>query len=255
MNDVATMPRDYDRVLLAEDDRDRAMEMMALLQDMGGYDVRITKRKREIMRLLKETDAGWLILDLNLEDENSADLVPIIREYFGKSIFIIVLSGYFEDYPEYDLLSKGADLYLRKPYRPKSMLIQMDALRARMEGVDLKPAKKLKLKIGNGVLDLDSGIYKVGKKELHLPKYPMKLMKILVSHRDEDGWVFAKKSLLMTFIWGEDRSTDPQLIIQRFRRLKSDTVRFFDKDVIEVNRVYDADEFRFSGEVELIEEV
>ena len=76
-----------------------------------------------------------------------------------------------------------------------------------------------------------------------------------MSHRDEDGWVFAKKSLLMTFIWGEDRSTDPQLIIQRFRRLKSDTVRFFDKDVIEVNRVYDADEFRLSGEVELIEEV
>ncbi len=89
MNDASTMPRDYDRVLLAEDDRDRAMEMMALLQDMGGYDVRITKRKRDIMRLIKETDAGWLILDLNLEDENSADLVPVIREIYGKSVLII----------------------------------------------------------------------------------------------------------------------------------------------------------------------
>jgi DNA-binding response OmpR family regulator len=121
--------RDYRRIVLAEDEPERALEMSHVLEALGNYEVRTTKYKREVLDLVDHTSAGWLILDLNLEDGNSADLVPLIREEYGEEVIIIVLSGYFEDYPEYSLLSKGVDLYLRKPYSPKAMLMQMESLR------------------------------------------------------------------------------------------------------------------------------
>lgn len=165
--------RDYMRVVIAEDDIDRAREMSAILETIGGYDVWITRRKAEVRGLAAETMAGWLILDLNLEDGNSAELVPVLRKEYGRALFILVLSGYFEDYPEYDLLAGGADFYLRKPYRPKALLQQMETLKARMEGRDLRQELGIKLKIAGGVLDVDRGCTpKARKRSRSLPRTP-----------------------------------------------------------------------------------
>ena len=55
---------------------------------------------------VKSSDTLWnrLILDLNLEDGNSAEIVPVLKKTYGSKVFILILSGYFEDYPEYDLI-------------------------------------------------------------------------------------------------------------------------------------------------------
>ena len=142
--------RNYGRVVLAEDEPDRALEMMNLLERIGSFDVRTTRRKRDLLGLLEETQAGWLLLDLNLEDGNSADLVPEIRNIYGNEVFIIVLSGYFEEYPEYELLAMGVDLYLRKPYSARAMLMQMEKLKDRVEGREVVQRTVRKLKIGKG---------------------------------------------------------------------------------------------------------
>ncbi|MDT8272789.1 MAG: response regulator, partial [Desulfomonilia bacterium] len=74
--------RDYRRIVLAEDEPQRALEMSQVLESLGNYEVRTTKYKREVLDLVDQMSAGWLILDLNLEDGNSADLVPRIREEY-----------------------------------------------------------------------------------------------------------------------------------------------------------------------------
>lgn len=246
----------YDRIILAEDDMARAREMREILEQIGTYDVRGTKLKSEVMNLLEETTAGWLILDLNLEDGNASDLVPLIREKYGNKVFIIILSGYFEDYPEHDLLSRGADLYLRKPYRPKALLMQMETLRARMEGVELKHESGVKLKIGNGVLDMEKGIYKAGNRETTITSTQSKLIEILASARDEDGWSYVNRAQVVTYVWGEDLDADPMAYGQRLRKMRHVLGKNLGVDILEVLRGgrRGGPNYRLSSEVIFLEE-
>jgi DNA-binding response OmpR family regulator len=213
--------RDYERVVLAEDDQERASEMMKILNVIGGFDVSITKWRAEVVNLVSITKAGWLILDLNLEDGNSAEIVPLLREQFGKDLIIIVLSGFFEEYPEWDLLSGGADLYLRKPYRPKAMLRQMETLRARLEEQPMKKSTNIKLKIGDGVLDLDRAVFIRGSTEIIVPHVQIKLIQLLAAARDGGGWKYVDRPEIIMHVWGEDFEVDPITTTERLRKLRN----------------------------------
>lgn len=225
--------RDYGRVVLAEDDQERATEMMEMLQIIGSFDVSITKWRAQVDSLLSTSNAGWLILDLNLEDGNSAEIVPLLREKYGKELIIIILSGYYEDNPEWDLLSSGADLYLRKPYGPKAMLQQMELLRERMEGKVIDKSSHTKLKLGDGIFDLDRAIYKTGNKEVAIPHVQCKLIKYLASSRDDDGWRYVPRSKIIMHVWGEDFEIDPTTTTERLRKLRNRLRKTLGVEIIE----------------------
>jgi DNA-binding response OmpR family regulator len=247
--------RDYRRVVIAEDEIDRAREMTEILETIGGYDVWVSKRRAEVQGLLDETNAGWLILDLNLEDGNAAELVPGLRSRYGKEVFILVLSGYFEDYPEYDLLAEGADFYLRKPYGPKALLQQMETLRARMEGRELRQDEGIKLKFGGGILDVDRGIYSRGGDEIAIPSVQSKLIRLLASARDEYGWDYVERGEVIMHIWGEDFERDPVASTDRLRKLRTRMRANLGLEITEVRMegTRHLPSYRLSGDVELVE--
>lgn len=248
--------RDYRRVVIAEDEIDRAREMTEILEVIGGYDVWVTKRRSEVQGLLDETNAGWLILDLNLEDGNAAEIVPALRSQYGTEVFILILSGYFEDYPEYDLLAEGADFYLRKPYGPKALLQQMETLRARMEGRELRQDEGIKLKFDGGVLDLDRGVYTKGGDEIMIPSTQAKLIKLLASSRDEHGWMYVERGEAVMYIWGEDFERDPVASTERLRKLRTRMRGNLGIEITETRMegTRHLPSYRLSGEVKLVEE-
>lgn len=249
--------RDYDRVVIAEDEVDRATEMMQLLEGAGDYQAWATRWMAEIESLLSETNAGWLILDLNLEDGNSSELVPILRKRYGRELFILVLSGYFEDYPEYDLLSTGADFYLRKPYRPKALLQQMESLRARMEGRELVNAGNVRLRVSGGVLDVERGIYKKGREEITIPGIQTKLIQLLASARDEDGWQYVDRPQVIMYMWGEDFDRDPVAATERIKKVRARLRKTLGVEIVDV-KIEGAGKrrasYKLTSDVKLLEE-
>jgi DNA-binding response OmpR family regulator len=248
--------RDYERVVIAEDDQERASEMMKILTVIGGFDISITKWRAEVNNLVSTTNAGWLILDLNLEDGNSAEIVPLLRERYGDELIIIILSGYYEDYPEWDLLSCGADLYLRKPYRPKAMLQQMETLRARIKGQALKRSPNIKLKIGDGVLDLERAIYKRGTTEIGVPHVQIKLIRLLASARDDEGWKFVERPEIIMHVWGEDFEVDPITTTERLRKLRNRIRRTLGMEITDSTQSGSKrlPRYRLISDIEIIEE-
>lgn len=248
--------RDYRRIVLAEDEPQRAQEMSQVLEALGNYEVRTTKFKREVLDLVEQTSAGWLILDLNLEDGNSGELVPLVREKYGGDVIVIVLSGYFEDYPEHSLLSEGVDLYLRKPYSPKAMLMQMESLRVRIEGGGGAKPAHVKLRIGDGVYDVDSRTYRCGKKEMRIPKLPSKMIAILASARDENEWDFVKRGQIAIYLWGENATSDPNYFTNSTRRVRFEMKQIFGEDIIEASGKdrWLVPAYKLSSAVEIVEE-
>lgn len=212
--------RDYNRVVLAEDDIDRAVEMMQLLRSLGGYEVTFTRRRVEVEGLLEDTCAGWLVLDLNLVDGSAAGIVPVLRQRYGRDLLILVLSGYYEEFPEYQLLQQGADLYLRKPYPPQALLQQMATLRARLEGQVLRKPKGLRLAVGDGVLDVDDGTLRRPGQEVSLPRVQARLVALLASARDAHGWTYLSRAQIIAYMWGENAYEDPAATIGRLRKLR-----------------------------------
>jgi len=247
--------RDRKRGILAEDDVHRAREMQELLEIVGGYDVWLTKRKGEVIQLLEDTNARWVILDLNLEDGNAGDIVQPIRERFGQSVVMVVLSGYYENYPEFDLLAKGADLYLRKPYEPKALLQQMETLLARFEGREMRRDKGVKLAIADGVLDLDSGVYAKGRTKVTIPEMQMKLIRRLAASRDEKGWQYVERGELVVVGWGKDFNEEPSVAIERVRKVRVRLRKSLGVEVIESQweGTRHIPKFRLSEEVKLVE--
>ena len=245
--------RNYSRVVLAEDEPDRAMEMTTLLEKLGSFDVRNTRKRKDIIKLLDESQAGWLLLDLNLEDGNSSFLVPEIRKKYGKDLFIIVLSGYFDSYPEYELLAMGVDLYLRKPYSAKAMLMQMEKLKERgAEKMQPRTAPS-RLHIGEGQLEIETGIYTVGQSERNTPKNAVAMIRLLATSYSNEGWEFVSKINIIGNVWGEEYERDPEFLSQRLRRTRSDAKRFFGVDIIEGDRGYSSTAFRLSREIRFVD--
>ena len=228
--------RDINRLVLAEDDRDLAHGMRRALETVGGYVVWITWSSMDVIKLLDQTHAAWLILDLELEDGYGGDLVSEVRRLWGDDVYIIVLSGFFDRYPEHELLGKGADTFLRKPYAPKSLISQIVQARARFEGKELRANKGMLLQIGNGILDLNKGAYVSvqGEEETFLSDSQLKLMRFLASARDEGGWSFVDRGALMLNLWAEDHADDPYTYANRLRQLKARTKSLLGHDPIQV---------------------
>ena len=246
--------RDKGRVVLAEDEPDRALEMRKILEKVGNYEVWVTKRKAEILELVEETNSLWVILDLNLKDGNSGEMVPALRKRYGKNVVIIILSGYYEEFPEFELLAKGADLYLRKPYEPKALLQQMDILLARMEGKELREGGGLMLEFGGGSLDLDRGLYKKGRDEVMIPGLPLKMVKRLAAERGEEAWEFVDRSQLVTDLWAMNFEKDPEGASDKIRKVRARIREVFGTEIVDcrTDGVHRAPRYRLSENVKLV---
>jgi len=111
------------------------------------------------------------------------------------------------------------------------------------------------LRIGNGVLDLSRGAYTTGKgnEELFLSDSQLKLLRILASARDENGWTHVNRGTLMLNLWAEEHAYDPFVYSNRLRQLKARTKTLLGLDPIEIRKGGHSSKWRLNpGVVELI---
>lgn len=207
--------RDLTRVVLAEDDRKRADECRRILESVGGYTVWVTGRMNDVINLLKKSGAAWLILDLELEDGNSVEIMPTIRERFGGEVFILVLTGHWDRQQENVILNRGANLMIRKPYNPTALVSQMSQMRDLREGRNRCATDETVLKIGKSArLDLQTGICTVctpdGDEEIRLTGIHTRLLRYMASMRDpvRHVWVPVERNTLLGNVWGGEALFD-----------------------------------------------
>lgn len=229
--------RDLNRLVLAEDNRELAHGLREVLETVGGYEVWITWLVYDVISLLKRTEAAWLVLDLQLEDGYSGRLVPEIRRLWGDEVYIIVLSGLFDRYPEHELLGFGADNFLRKPYSPKSFVSQILRTKARLAGEALHGCDDLVLRVGDALMDLGRGTYQTQDgEEIFLSDAQLKLIRLLASARDEHGWRPVERGELMVHMWADEYAYDSYTYSNRLRQLKARTKRLLGLDLFEIHK-------------------
>lgn len=119
------------RVLVADDDRDTAVMLAAILRDEGD-EVHTVLRGDEVLDVVRLFRPDAVLLDLNLPGMSGYAIAHEIRERHGAvAPMLIAISGVWKDTSERLAgQAMGFDHYLVKPCDPKQVLALLELRRA-----------------------------------------------------------------------------------------------------------------------------
>ena len=110
------------QVLIVDDDHS-IVRMLRLALRIGGYETLAAHDGREALASLEEGNPDAIVLDLNMPVMTGDEFLRIVRER-GCVTPIIVMSADVRS----DRRCRGADAFIRKPFRPDTILAAVQAL-------------------------------------------------------------------------------------------------------------------------------
>jgi DNA-binding response OmpR family regulator len=184
------------RVLVIEDEEGIARFLKAGLEsEYFAVDIAEDGDKGSYLGKINEYDI--IILDNMLPKKNGAEVCREIRES-GKNTPIIMLSARGEMGIKVELLNKGADDYMTKPFSLEELLARMRALLRRPQYVSSEL-----LTIDDLTMDTKSHAVKRGDKEIYLTRKEFMLLEYLLKHRDS----VVSRGKILEHVW--DMNADP----------------------------------------------
>jgi DNA-binding response OmpR family regulator len=184
------------RVLVIEDEEGIARFLKAGLEsEYFAVDIAEDGDKGSYLGKINEYDI--IILDNMLPKKNGAEVCREIRES-GKNTPIILLSARGEMGIKVELLNKGADDYMTKPFSLEELLARMRALLRRPQYVSSEL-----LTIDDLTMDTKSHAVKRGDKEIYLTRKEFMLLEYLLKHRDS----VVSRGKILEHVW--DMNADP----------------------------------------------
>ena len=109
-------------VLLIDDD-EMVVDVGELILNNSGYDVVIAKSGKEAIDVYKENHnrVDMVILDMILPDMGGGDTYDRLKE-INPGIKVLLASGYDIDYQGSDIMERGCDGFIQKPYNMNELL-------------------------------------------------------------------------------------------------------------------------------------
>ena len=123
------------RVLVADDDRDTANVLAAILRDQG-HDVHVALRGDEVADVDRLIRPDVVILDINMPGMSGYAVAREIRERRGPlAPLLIAISGVWTDSSDRRVAEQvGFDHYLVKPCEPADLIALVNAFGRRARG-------------------------------------------------------------------------------------------------------------------------
>lgn len=113
---TSDLPRSKNRRVLIIDDSEDAALSLAMLLDTDGHEVRTAHDGASGLKLLLESPADTILLDIGLPDLNGYELAKQIRQRpEGREVLLIALTGWGQPQDKIDAEAAGFDLHLTKP--------------------------------------------------------------------------------------------------------------------------------------------
>lgn len=207
--------RNHKRVLIAEDDEEILKELAITISKVRACDYWAVKRVSDIMPALEESNAFWAILDLELEDGNTIDVIKEIKDKYGNEVRVIVCTGYYEQYTELAVFTAGAMDMFKKPINPMALIKKMDIVEDMLKGTEAKPAVEKQstiLLLGeNAFFDIKTDYCKVNGDRKFLMENIKNVLKVLASGYQPDGtWEWLTRAQILLACEGVE-STPPRV--------------------------------------------
>lgn len=185
-----------ERILLLEDEKSLS-DVISLNLEMEGYEVVVTDKGKEALKLSKKQHFDLIILDIMLPDISGMTVCEQIR-LDNLKVPMIILSAKDTSHDRIEGLKKGADDYLTKPFNFEELLLRIQKLIKRSASGSVSSVDYFEF--GNNKVNLIT--YQATGKEgdFVLTKKEAKLLKLFIERKDE---VVSRQEILQA-VWGYD---------------------------------------------------
>lgn len=184
------------RILIVEDEEGIAAFLKAGLESEY-FAVDVAEDGEQGSYLARTNDYDIIVLDNMLPKKTGSEVCEEIRRD-GKNTPIIMLSAVSELGVKVELLNKGADDYLTKPFSLEELIARIRALLRRPKAVSSEI-----LQIDDLVMDTKRHVTKRGDKEIYLTRKEFMLLELLM----KKGGSVVSRGAIMEHVW--DMNVDP----------------------------------------------
>jgi len=182
------------RILIIEDNRDLAANMIDFMQDRG-HAVDAAGDGLTGLHLATVNDYDAILLDLMLPGMDGITLCRKLRDDARKTTPVLMLTARDALDDKIVGLESGADDYVVKPFALREVEARLKALARRAQSHGLQT----RLRVGNLAFDTRTMKITRGERAIPLPPIPLKLLETLMRHSPR----VLNRAELEHAIWGD----------------------------------------------------
>ena len=180
-------------IVIIEDEED-ILELIEYHLQKAGYETMRFLSTENVERFLEEENPVLRIVDRNLPGCEGSEFVANLREY-GYNIPVIFLTAKDKEQDLEEGFKRGGDDYISKPFKPKELILRVEALlrRAGVTSANKVKYRDLTLNIPNRSLSIDSKI-------IDLTNLEFKLLHTFIKQPNTT----LERDFLRDEVWGDD---------------------------------------------------
>lgn len=180
-------------IVIIEDEED-ILELIEYHLQKVGYETMGFLSTENVERFLEEESPALMIVDRNLPGCEGSEFVANLRAY-GCNIPVIFLTAKDKDKDLEEGFKRGGDDYISKPFKPKELILRVEALlrRAGVTSSDKVKYRDLTLDIPNRTLTIENN-------RIDLTNLEFKLLHTFIKHPNTT----LERDFLRDEVWGDD---------------------------------------------------
>ncbi|MEO8794422.1 MAG: response regulator transcription factor [Daejeonella sp.] len=202
------------KILIVDDEPD-ILELIEYNLNKEGYQVYTATNGQEAVSEAKKVLPDLIILDIMMPKMDGIEACRILRSLPEfKNTFMVFLTARSEEYSEIAGFNVGADDYIAKPIKPRSLISRINAILRRNSQTE--EVAENKLEIADLVIDRDAFlVFQKGEKVV-LAKKEFELLYLLAS---KPGKVFTREVILKN-IWEDSVVVTNRTIDVHIRKVR-----------------------------------
>lgn len=199
-------------LILAIEDEEPVQEAIVAALEASGYRVITASDGEEGLELLRSERPDLVVLDLMLPRLHGMDVCAAIREH--SEVPIIMLTGLAAEDDRVEGLTRGADDYITKPFRPRELAARVRALLRRSRHWSSDDRERIE--VGDLVVKPAAREVTLRGESLSLTPKEFELLEYLARNA---GRVVSRERLLKR-VWSEDAFIDARTLDVHVRWLR-----------------------------------
>ena len=200
------------KILLIDDEKD-ILELLEYALRQDGYEVFKAETGKSGIAQAGANIPDFILLDIMLPGMDGIELCRILRaDSRFKNTSILFLTARSEEYSEIAGFEAGADDYIVKPIKIRSLLKRLETISKKAGG-----GSPTSLVVGDLEIDISSFLVKIGTNEIKMPRREFELLSLLAKF---PGKVVLRPAIRKE-IWGIDSESVDRSIDVHVRRLRN----------------------------------
>jgi len=180
-------------IVIIEDEED-ILELVEYHLQKSGYETMGFLSTKNVEQFLAEERPSLMIVDRNLPDIEGSEFIAMLRKN-GCNIPVIFLTAKDEEIDLEEGFERGGDDYITKPFRPKELVLRVEALLRRAGAISNN-----KIKYRDLSLNLNSRTLMIDKTSVELTNLEFRLLYTFVKNPNTT----LDRDFLRDKVWGDN---------------------------------------------------